>query len=161
MWQHVGGWWLGGLQLAGHRGPESVLTEMFAQLKHHLLRHITEGCQQQSESMESMNGRCKYFRIIICLSRNTSALFAFLLLATKHLRWAISILVPSLTFDGVERDTLFLFNPATLSSQATTSTPFRLDDECVNSLTHSTLTVTVSVEQHLDEIVMGVPGLIP
>ncbi len=62
MWQHVGGWWLRGLQLAGHRGPEFVLTEMFAQLKHHLLRHIAEGCQQQSESMESMNGRCKYFQ---------------------------------------------------------------------------------------------------
>jgi len=45
MWQHVGGWWLGGLQLADHRGPESVLTEMFAQLKHHSLRQITEGRQ--------------------------------------------------------------------------------------------------------------------
>ncbi len=30
-----------------------------------------------------------------------------------------------------------------------------------HSLTHSMLTVTMSVEQHLDEIVMGVPGLIP
>ena len=61
-WQHVGGWrrwWLGSLQLAGHRGPESALSEMFAQLTHHLLRHIAEGCQQQNESMESMNDRCK------------------------------------------------------------------------------------------------------
>lgn len=85
MWQHVGGWWLGGLQLTGHRGPESILAEMFAQLKHHLLRHITEGCQQQSESMESMNGRCKYFRTV----QEHKHPFAFLLLATKHLQWTI------------------------------------------------------------------------
>ena len=44
MWQHVGGGGLS-LQLADHRGPESVLIEMFAQLKHHSLRHIAEGCQ--------------------------------------------------------------------------------------------------------------------
>lgn len=77
MWQHVGGWRLGVLQFAGHPGPESILTEMFAQLKHHLLRHITEGCQQQNESMESMNDRCKTTAnvFILCLSSNSFASF--------------------------------------------------------------------------------------
>lgn len=53
MWQHVGGWWLGGFTARpGHRGPESDLAEMFAQLKHYLLRHITGGCQRPNGSME-------------------------------------------------------------------------------------------------------------
>lgn len=44
------GWVVVGRFYSSLEVQSPFLAEMFAQLKHHLLRHITEGCQQQSES---------------------------------------------------------------------------------------------------------------
>lgn len=115
--------WPGGLQLAGHRGPESV--DMFAQLKHHSLRHITDGCQQQNESMESMSDRRKPPFV------------------QEHEHEHLSARPFGFSVPTLESNKLFLFlqgfNLATLSSQATRNTPFRLNDFS-NSFTHGTLT---------------------
>lgn len=95
----------GGLQLLpARRGPESVLAEVFAQLKHHLLRHITEGCEQQSENTESMNGRCKTTANIfnVCLSKAQTQL------TLKLSTGPLGVSVPLLTASGVETDTLLL-----------------------------------------------------
>lgn len=73
--------WAGGgwedLQLAGHRGPESVLTEMFAQLK------------KNTYCVTSQRGVSNRVRVRVraySVSRNTSTL---LLLASEHLHWSI------------------------------------------------------------------------
>lgn len=58
----VGGGW-DVLQHAAHQGPEFVPVEVFAQLKHHLLCHITEGCQQQNEGMRTSVTTVKQLQI--------------------------------------------------------------------------------------------------
>lgn len=147
MW--VGGGW-GGLQLADHPGPESVLTEMFAQLKHQLLRHITEGCQWLNESMESMNETANIFNLFWSekAGLNMSTLLLCCLQPLSIFTGPYGMLVSLLTLDGVESMKLFLLLLLGLTWQLCHSKsqhpqPLGLYDSSY-LFTHSALTVSVS-----------------
>ena len=86
MWQHVGG---GGWGWEVYSSlvieVQSPLTEMFAQLKHHLLRHIAEGCQRHESPLEKL--------LIFCVQEQEHPLC---------FHFSLGVLFPLLTYDGVE-----------------------------------------------------------
>lgn len=87
MWQHVGGRRLGALQLAGHQGPESLPTAMFAQLK----RHTTAASSRRGllEQMQASSTR-------VCPGPQAPCVEP------------LEFLLPALTVHAVESKTLFL-----------------------------------------------------
>lgn len=57
--------WVEVLQLAGHQSPESVPAYMFAQVKHHLLCHVTEGCNRV-RAWEATGKQPQIFLTCVC-----------------------------------------------------------------------------------------------
>lgn len=129
MGQHVRGWWLGSLQLTGHRGPESILTVCSAKTEripsyrvvHERMRAWLTTGKQQISSVWLWGGSFESWFTPIWLNTLTklfimNAAFSHRASPMDHLgSW-----VPSLTLDGVESNTL--------SSTATTSSSQRTHD---------------------------------
>lgn len=97
MWQHVGGWRFYSSLVIKVQSP--FLFFMFAQVKHHLLCHITEGCNR-ARPWESTVKQPQISSTCVCLQTRAP----LLLQDTEHCHWNLW----GQTTDGVESNALLL-----------------------------------------------------